>query len=631
MKTISKKILLMMMLLSTTFNFSFGADCVVPTDFTATVSDYNNDVIYPVGSVLASSGDLKVIKTMTASGGGNFQETSFTSITSAEVMHHGFLTFDVSTAAYSCRTLTISDFAERVVVDGDTTNIIGTIFPFTGSGYTIDTIGGVITVSGVFDQVDTWIQTGQFSSACLEACPTPPAPGCIDALSFTETVSDYNSDVIYPIGSVLTSAGDLKVIKTMSGAWAGNFDQTSFTSINATEVMHHGFLTFDVSDASYTCRELTFSDFPEEIIVDGDTLVTIGAIYPYVGSGFTVDTVSAGSYVVSGEFDQVTIWLQTGLLTSVCLDACASAPTTGCLNTSLFTDDVADYNNDTSYPAGAILATNGELSIIKTLPSAPNGNFQSTSFLYVNSNEVGFHGYLGFDASAASYACKVLTIDAYAEKVIVDGDTVNVFGTVFPYAGTGFSVDTTGGVYTIMGTFSNVTLWIPTGILYGACLESCPDCQASFTYNLNQSIVEFTNTSSVNSTEADQFTWDFGDGTTSTENDPMHTYDAPGIYTVCLLLVDWDCVNPTMQYCETITVSGCPSGNFTITPNNDGDNDNIFIPANSIIYDRNGFIVKTVEQELNWDGTTDDNQPAAMGYYVVKCGELGVFNVTIVR
>jgi hypothetical protein len=78
-------------------------------------------------------------------------------------------------------------------------------------------------------------------------------------------------------------------------------------------------------------------------------------------------------------------------------------------------------------------------------------------------------------------------------------------------------------------------------------------------------------------------------------------------------------------------VSGCPSGNFTITPNNDGDNDNIFIPANSIIYDRNGFIVKTVEQELNWDGTTDDNQPAAMGYYVVKCGELGVFNVTIVR
>ncbi|MFT4601276.1 MAG: hypothetical protein ACI857_001454, partial [Arenicella sp.] len=501
MKTISKKILLMMMLLSTIFNFSFGADCVTPADFTGTVSDYNNDVIYPVGSTLASSGDLKVIKTMSGTWAGNFDQTTIFYINPSDIGHHGFLTFDVSAASYPCRVLSFNAFAERIIVDGDTIQIITEPLPYAGSGFTLDTVSaGNYIINGAFNQATIWIPTGMFYSVCLESCPTPPAPGCIDASSFTASVADYNSDVIYPIGSVLTSAGDLKVIKTMTGMWGGDFDQTSFTSINATEVMHHGFLTFDVSDAAYTCRELTFSDFPEEIIVDGDTLVTFGATFPYVGSGFTVDTVSAGSYVVSGEFDEVTIWLQTGLLTSVCLDACASAPTTGCLNTSLFTDDVANYNNDSSYPAGATLATNGELSIIKTLASAPNGYFQSTSFLYVNSNEVGFHGYLGFDASAASSACKVLTIDAYAEKVIVDGDTVNVFGTVFPYAGTGFSVDTTGGVYTIMGTFSNVTLWIPTGILYGACLESCPDCQASFTYNLNQSIVEFTNTSSVNST-----------------------------------------------------------------------------------------------------------------------------------
>ncbi len=34
--------------------------------------------------------------------------------------------------------------------------------------------------------------------------------------------------------------------------------------------------------------------------------------------------------------------------------------------------------------------------------------------------------------------------------------------------------------------------------------------------------------------EPAQWHWDFGDGITSTEKDPLHTYAAPGVYTVCL-------------------------------------------------------------------------------------------------
>jgi PKD repeat protein len=51
------------------------------------------------------------------------------------------------------------------------------------------------------------------------------------------------------------------------------------------------------------------------------------------------------------------------------------------------------------------------------------------------------------------------------------------------------------------------------------------------------------------STDAITFEWDFGDGTTSTENSPVHTYDSAGVYTVLL---------------EITTATGCTSS-FEVT------------------------------------------------------------------
>ncbi len=78
-----------------------------------------------------------------------------------------------------------------------------------------------------------------------------------------------------------------------------------------------------------------------------------------------------------------------------------------------------------------------------------------------------------------------------------------------------------------------------TLIYLGVFLSSCggsddtpatPNPKADFTSSLNGETVTFTNTS----TDADSFAWDFGDGETSTDKSPAHTYASVGAYVVKL-------------------------------------------------------------------------------------------------
>ena len=67
--------------------------------------------------------------------------------------------------------------------------------------------------------------------------------------------------------------------------------------------------------------------------------------------------------------------------------------------------------------------------------------------------------------------------------------------------------------------------------------DSCLLLQSEFTaqVNSNERTVEFTNQSSG---EYSYILWGFGDGNTSTEMNPEHTYSQDGIYNVCLVLRD---------------------------------------------------------------------------------------------
>ena len=77
-----------------------------------------------------------------------------------------------------------------------------------------------------------------------------------------------------------------------------------------------------------------------------------------------------------------------------------------------------------------------------------------------------------------------------------------------------------------------------------------PDCQASFWYEMegNDLNVQFIDESYANNDlEITSWAWDFGDGNTSTEQNPFHTYAESGQYIVTLTIVAGDCVNTVSQ------------------------------------------------------------------------------------
>jgi PKD repeat protein len=113
-------------------------------------------------------------------------------------------------------------------------------------------------------------------------------------------------------------------------------------------------------------------------------------------------------------------------------------------------------------------------------------------------------------------------------------------------------------LYTAAGTYT-VTLTAFNEYIsdtYSMVVEVLPLPAAGFTYAVDELTVTFTNTS----TAATDYLWDFGDSTTSTETNPIHTYAAEGTYTVTLS-ASGSC--GTDEFTDWVTVGLAPVAGFT--------------------------------------------------------------------
>lgn len=128
-------------------------------------------------------------------------------------------------------------------------------------------------------------------------------------------------------------------------------------------------------------------------------------------------------------------------------------------------------------------------------------------------------------------------------------------------------------VYNAPGTYTVTLIAInPVGrdtlIMYNV-ISAFPGPTAGFNSAVNGKVVAFTNTS----TQATSYSWNFGDGFTSAQANPSHTYGSLGTYTVCLTATG---LCGSEEICKTIIIDSaliqCADPNwFNFISNDCGD------------------------------------------------------------
>jgi subtilisin family serine protease len=121
---------------------------------------------------------------------------------------------------------------------------------------------------------------------------------------------------------------------------------------------------------------------------------------------------------------------------------------------------------------------------------------------------------------------------------------------------------TTKGIVTSSSTANNHLLYT----LFGGGTEPPPDNAAptaNFTYSCTDLSCSFTDTSSDSDGTVVGWSWTFGDGSTSTAQNPSKTYASGGTYTVSLTVTDDD--GATGSTSKSVTVSAPSTGDITLS------------------------------------------------------------------
>jgi gliding motility-associated-like protein len=157
-----------------------------------------------------------------------------------------------------------------------------------------------------------------------------------------------------------------------------------------------------------------------------------------------------------------------------------------------------------------------------------------------------------------------------------------------------------------------------------AVIKTITDIQATFEADTMAGYAPLTVHFHYTGTPGYNLSWDFGDDTYSSEQDPTHTYDTGGSYRVMLIVY-----SDTPGYCADTAYLAIGVSNAVnirvynvITPNGDGMNDYFEVDSEGLqtmtvtIFDRRGIKIYEIKDlHDRWDGRTSNGDDASTGTY----------------
>ncbi|HPE57563.1 MAG TPA: PKD domain-containing protein [Bacteroidales bacterium] len=151
------------------------------------------------------------------------------------------------------------------------------------------------------------------------------------------------------------------------------------------------------------------------------------------------------------------------------------------------------------------------------------------------------------------------------------------------------------------------------------CADTTTECLANYIWGLVPGFdysIQFIDLSMGN---IEDWLWDFGDGNTSSEQNPVHFYNAPGLYNVCLTTssADSSCFD---TYCEYIQVDSIQ-----------GDCENWFIydSPDYLTFNFEGFSIPEAEVWL-WDFGDGGSDSGPIVSHTYEPGGPDFYNVTLI-
>ncbi len=452
---------------------------------------------------------------------------------------------------------------------------------------------------------------------------TPNPNQCATTTTLTVQVLNSLTPTFDPIAPICVG-GTINLPATstngISGSWSPAINNTATTTYTFTPDPNQCSNSTTLSVQVNPIPDVFINENP--VICPGETTIltsstaTPGGTYLWTPSGETSNQISVSPFVTTNYTLVYTI--------NGCSSNAASATVTIQSTNSPIFDSYGPFCED------AILA-----QVI--LPETSNNGITGTwNPQMLSTSNPGINSYVFTPNPGQCASNYTLNVEVFSAPQIEAGNNVTIcFGQSASLSGSGgttytWSDNVQNGV-TFSPTVTNVYYLIGTDINGCEAIDSVtitivPVPTASFTADPTIGVaplnVSFTNSSS----NAISYNWDFGDGSTSVQENSSHIYSNSGEFVVWLVASNDFCEDSVSQIIEVLEpgepIISIPN---VFTPNVDGANDEWFITTeniselNVIILNRWGNQVASIENTTDsWDGKTDDGEKVTDGTYFYK-------------